>query len=257
MTTPLSLQQDIIHLKNRGYSSRFLAEKFLGSSKKKSTVNDIVSRYNKEHGNAYDQQESNQLRAYCIEDLGYYKRTPEKKVDPNSWRELENAYYEKKTYAKTKVTKEGSLKIMFIPDSQVRPGESTEYLAAIGQYIVDKKPDVVVCAGDFWDFPSLSSYDKGKTAFEGRRLMDDINAGKIGMKILLKPLKDYQAKNSDYKPRMVFTEGNHEGRLKRIPESSSEYEGFIGMHLLELEKTGKWFRSLNQSRFKVFHLFIT
>jgi len=213
MTTPQNLQQDLIHLKNRGYSSRFLAEKFLGSSKKKSTVNDIVARYVKENGNAYDKQEVEQRKASCIEDLGYYK----KPQDKNSWKALEDAYYKKKIYkdevekeyyegfayrgnklpehedilepipgdwydklvekygvkkpyVKPKVTKEGSLKIMFIPDSQVRPGESTNYLAAIGQYIVDKKPDVVVCAGDFWDFPSLSSYDKGKTAFEGRRL---------------------------------------------------------------------------------------
>ena len=219
MTTPHELSKDIIHLKQRGYSSRFIAEAFLGSKSRKSTVNDIVARYVKENGNAYDKQEIEQ-----------------RKAEVNSWKELEDKYYEKKTYVKTKVTKDGSLKIMFIPDCQVKPGESTEYLAAIGHYIVDKKPDVVICAGDFWDFPSLSSYDKGKTAFEGRRLMDDINAGKIGMKVMLKPLKDYQSKNSDYNPRMVFTEGNHEGRLKRIPENSSEYEGFIGMHLLELEK---------------------
>lgn len=218
MTTPLNLQADIVHLKNRGYSSRFIAEAFLGSKSRKSTVNDIVARYVKENGNAYDQQEIEQ-----------------RKTEVNSWKELEDKYYQKKTYAKPKVTKEGSLKIMVIPDTQVKHGESTEYLSAIGQYIVDKKPDVVVMLGDFWDMHSLSSYDKGKTSFEGRRVTEDIEAGKAGMKAMLKPLKDYKANHSDYNPRMVFTVGNHDFRLQRVADNNSEYDGFIGMHLLELE----------------------
>ena len=111
-----------------------------------------------------------------------------------------------KKYSKPK---EG-LKIMFIPDCQVKPGIDTTYLEAIGQYIVDKKPDVIVNIGDFFDFESLSSYDKGKLSFEGRRLEKDIEAGKEGMKKLLGPLREYQSVHRDYNPRLVFTLGNHE-----------------------------------------------
>lgn len=128
-------------------------------------------------------------------------------------------------------------KILFISDCQVKPGVDLTYLQAIGQYIVDKKPDIIVNIGDFWDFESLSSYDKGKLSFEGRRLQDDIEVGKEGMKLLLKPLRDYQKFENDfYRPRMVFCHGNHESRLMRIPENNSEFDGFIGYHLLELEK---------------------
>lgn len=132
-------------------------------------------------------------------------------------------------------------KILFIPDCQVKPGEDTTYLKAIGQYIVDKKPDIIVNIGDFFDFPSLSSYDKGKLNFEGRRLQKDIEAGKEGMKILLAPLRQHQKNYRDgnspsYQPRMVFCLGNHEERLQRVPSNNSEFEGFIGYHLLELEK---------------------
>ena len=137
-----------------------------------------------------------------------------------------------KKYSKPK---EG-LKIMFIPDCQVKPGIDTTYLEAIGQYIVDKKPDVVVNIGDFFDFESLSSYDKGKLSFEGRRLEKDIEAGKEGMKKLLKPLRQFQKSNPWYNPRMVFTIGNHEQRLMRVPSDNAEFDGFIGYHLLELEK---------------------
>jgi len=127
-------------------------------------------------------------------------------------------------------------KIMFVPDCQVRADVDMTYLHAIGQYLVDKKPDIVVNAGDFFDLPSLSSYDKGKLSFEGRRLKNDLEAGKRGMDILLKPLRNYQKENPSYKPRMVFTLGNHEQRLKRIAQENSEFEGFVGYHLLELER---------------------
>lgn len=134
------------------------------------------------------------------------------------------------------VSEKEALTIMFIPDAQVKPDIDTEYLSAIGRYIVDKKPDVLVNAGDFWDFPSLSSYDKGKLSFEGRRLQHDINAGKKGMEVLLAPLRDYQKTNPEYQPRMVFTLGNHEQRLLRLPSENSELAGFIGYHLLDLDK---------------------
>ena len=98
-----------------------------------------------------------------------------------------------------------------------------------------KLTDVVVMLGDFWDFESLSSYDKGKTSFEGRRVLADIEAGKAGMKAMLKPLRDYQKLNPSYKPRMVFTIGNHDNRIQRIPDNNSEYDGLIGYHLLGLE----------------------
>lgn len=134
-----------------------------------------------------------------------------------------------------------SKKIMFIADCQVREGVDMTYLDAIGQYLVDKKPDVVVNIGDFYDMPSLSSYDKGKTSFEGRRLQKDIEAGKEGMRRLLAPLRQQQKLYRDgakpsYNPRMVFCLGNHEERLKRVSSNNSEFEGFIGYHLLELEK---------------------
>lgn len=126
--------------------------------------------------------------------------------------------------------------ILFIPDCQVRPDIDTTYLRAIGQYIVDKKPDIIVNAGDFFDFPSLSSYDKGKLSFEGRRLKRDLEAGINGMKELLQPLREYQLIDPSYQPRMVFTLGNHEQRLMRLPTENPELSGFIGYHLLDLEK---------------------
>ena len=79
-----------------------------------------------------------------------------------------------------------------------------------------------VVFGDFWDFPSLSSYDKGKLSFEGRRLKADIEIGNKAMDLLLAPIKQ----EADYFPRMIFTLGNHEERLKRVAKDNPEMSGF-------------------------------
>lgn len=152
--------------------------------------------------------------------------------------------------------KKQSLNILVISDCQVKEGVDLSYLTAIGKYIVSKKPDVVVNIGDFWDFPSLSSYDKGKLSFEGRRLKADIEIGNKGMDLLLAPIKQ----EFDYSPRMIFTLGNHEERLKRVAKDNPEMSGFIDYHLLNLsdwevhdflkpvEVNGVWFTHYLQNQ---------
>lgn len=135
------------------------------------------------------------------------------------------------------------MRILVVGDCQVKPGESTDHLEHIGKYITDKRPDVVVCIGDFFDFPSLSSYDKGKRVFEGRRLKDDIDAGHAGMKRLLKPLNELQQrqkyfKKKIYQPRMVFTMGNHCDRFDRLANDMPELDGIVGTKTLNLEQYG-------------------
>ncbi len=131
-------------------------------------------------------------------------------------------------------------KHLFIPDIQAKEGVPMEHLDWLGQFIVDKKPDVIVLAGDLADMPSLSSYDKGKRAFEGRRYKKDIAAARLAMDILLGRLKKYnlrmkKTKRKQYKPRKVFTLGNHEQRMERAVECQAELEGIIGYHDLPYE----------------------
>lgn len=107
------------------------------------------------------------------------------------------------------------IKIAVIPDTQVKPDQDLSYLTAIGNYIVEKQPDAVVHLGDFADMPSLSSYDKGKKSFEGRRYKNDIEAAKEGMRKLLAPLYTYndthtRHKKRKYQPYMLMLGGNHE-----------------------------------------------
>lgn len=121
---------------------------------------------------------------------------------------------------------------MFIPDVQAKDGVDFSYLTAIGKYIVDKKPDVIICIGDFADMESLSSYDVGKKSFEGRSYEKDIWAAREAMDALLTPLYEYnkvmkKTKHKRYKPRMVLTLGNHEHRINRAINEDSKLEGLM------------------------------
>jgi len=135
-------------------------------------------------------------------------------------------------------------KHLVIPDPQVRDGVPLEHLGWCGEYIVDKKPDVVVCLGDFADMPSLSDYDKrGSKQFENRRYKKDVASVHRGMELLMAPLKEFNSKRSKavrYTPRMVMLGGNHdEGRIERaINSDPAHLEGIISLDDLGYKEWG-------------------
>ena len=47
------------------------------------------------------------------------------------------------------------MRILVIPDCQVKQGVPLEHLTWAGQAIADYRPDIVVNLGDFADMPSL------------------------------------------------------------------------------------------------------
>ena len=133
---------------------------------------------------------------------------------------------------------------LFIPDVQAKEGVDFSHLAALGNFIVHKQPDVIVNIGDFADMESLSSWDKGKKSAEGKRVIKDINAAIEAMWILLEPLYKLQQAQLEefgeikYKPRMILTLGNHEDRITRHVNSCPELDGFLGMDSLKYEEFG-------------------
>lgn len=126
-----------------------------------------------------------------------------------------------------------------IPDVQSKPGVRNDHMEWVGNYIAEKKPDVVVCIGDFWDMESLSVYDKGKLPFEGRRYVNCVKAGRTAMEKLLKPIDDYnRTAKEKYKPEMHFTMGNHEIRIVRLADNNPEYEGKFSLDDLGIADYG-------------------
>lgn len=126
------------------------------------------------------------------------------------------------------------MKFLMIPDVQCKPTVDSSHLEHIGNYIAEKRPDVIVNIGDFADMSSLSSFDIGRKSFEGRKYKDDIENAKECMSVLVKPFK----KLRNYKPRMEFTYGNHEERILRAIESDRKLEGTITLEDLQYEKFG-------------------
>jgi len=134
------------------------------------------------------------------------------------------------------------MRILVIPDTQVREGVPLEHLTWAGKAICDYLPDVIVHIGDHADMPSLSTHDKvGSKYFEGLRYQKDVEVAKLGMDMLLKPLRDLQKAQKDskhkiYKPRMVLTLGNHENRINRAVNNNPMLEGLISTKDLEYER---------------------
>ena len=132
---------------------------------------------------------------------------------------------------------------LVIGDPHCKPGVSNKRFEYLGKFIADKKPDVIVCIGDFADMESLCSYDRGKKDFEGRRYNNDINAAHDALRLIQAPTCAYneqQRKNkkTQYKPRKILTLGNHEQRIERAVECSPELEGTIGYEDLKYKDYG-------------------
>lgn len=135
------------------------------------------------------------------------------------------------------------MKILVLPDVQAKPGNSFDFLYRIGTYMVEKKPDRVCCMGDLADMASLSSYDKGKKAFEGRRYKKDVQAAHDAQAALLAPLQEYNAKarrNKEkvYRPEMDLFLGNHEDRTDRATNEDAKLDGMLSIKDLAYEEFG-------------------
>jgi hypothetical protein len=130
-------------------------------------------------------------------------------------------------------------RILVLPDVQAKPGVDFSYLARIGTYALEKRPDIIVCGGDFADMPSLSSYDKGKRAFEGRRYKRDVEAAQFAMQAFLGPIEEHnKSGRKQYKPRMVLLYGNHEWRTVRATNDDPMLEGMLSVKDLAYEEYG-------------------
>ena len=121
---------------------------------------------------------------------------------------------------------------LFIPDLQVRPGVPTDHLDWIAQYAIDKQPDVIVQIGDWADMASLSSYDVGTKAFEGRRIAEDIEAANASIARLMTPInKEIERRTNFHKkrwhPQLEMCEGNHEYRIPRAMNMDPKLDGLI------------------------------
>lgn len=121
--------------------------------------------------------------------------------------------------------------ILVVPDAHCKPGVSNERFEWLGKYVAHKKPDIVVCLGDFADMPSLCTYDRGKIDFEGRRYKNDLAATRDALHLLQKGM-------GKYNPRKIMLLGNHEHRINKALALQPELDGIISTDDLKYQDWG-------------------
>lgn len=208
--------EEAIAMKAQGYSTRHIARTLFSNENYRNRLNDFFKRE--------DISDEIYHKACQIE----LNKQIESGVSGNDYSNWEVKEKPSLGGVKKKPT------ILVIADTQAKSEESLEYLLWVGKYIADKKPDIIVHIGDHFDLPSLSSYDKGTSKIEGKRLYKDIEAGVEGFKFLNLELE----KHKDYHPRKVFCLGNHEERLDRYVNEHPELQGTLGTDKLPFAKYG-------------------
>lgn len=134
-------------------------------------------------------------------------------------------------------------KHLVLPDLQVRPGVPLDHLKWIAQFAIEKKPDTIIQIGDWADMSSLSSYDVGKKAFEGRSYAKDIEVANDSLSMFWTPIDAETArcrrrKIKRWEPRKVITLGNHEHRIPRAVEGDRKLDGLISMADIRFKEFG-------------------
>lgn len=107
------------------------------------------------------------------------------------------------------------MKHCLIPDTQIYHKSNVKHIQAAANYLSKHKPDKIIIIGDWWDMPSLSSYDRaGDKGWEDKDVQADIDAGWSAMHMFLRTLRQ------KYNPEIHFCVGNHEDRITRASEAA-------------------------------------
>ncbi|MBK6920393.1 MAG: hypothetical protein IPH07_23535 [Deltaproteobacteria bacterium] len=105
---------------------------------------------------------------------------------------------------------------LFVPDTQIRKGVDIAHLDWLTYFALDKGPTKVIFAGDWWDLPSLSTFNpRGSLSTEGARLRHDIEAPRRCIERVVG--RWYEA---GWLPEIHFCMGNHENRFRRAVEAA-------------------------------------
>lgn len=94
-----------------------------------------------------------------------------------------------------------------------------------GKYASEKQPDTIIMLGDWYDLPSLSSYDvvDNPGEYYGLQYEADLAAGDASVLLFQSALREARG----YQPRRVYLVGNHEERYLRLIRSQPKLKGSL------------------------------
>ena len=128
------------------------------------------------------------------------------------------------------------MKTLCIGDAHADPRHNNKRFEALGNFIIEHKPDNIVQIGDWGSYDSVTFHTSGKPLLrEGMRLADDIASAKDALYKAESPTIKYnekQARNKkvQYKPNKWWLNGNHEERIFTNMMVYPELLGLIDHH---------------------------
>lgn len=128
------------------------------------------------------------------------------------------------------------LRIGLIPDTHWCPTDkkaSLKVAKALGGYMKEHKPDVIVHIGDANDVGSLSGYDKGTASIEGKRLRKEMAFSRACLDTFSDALGGHDCDR-------YLTLGNHENRLDRMYNTEPSMYDVLGDDVWGYEEAG-WY----------------
>lgn len=135
------------------------------------------------------------------------------------------------------------MNILVIPDCHASPQSPNTRFEVLGNFIVERQPDVIFSIGDVADLSTLGTYDKGTKTAWNRTYKADCESVRDAQAKLFAPLQRYnnmmsRKKKAGYHPRTIHTLGNHcAGRYEKFLNTNPEFEGVVDIQDLEY---GKW-----------------
>lgn len=130
--------------------------------------------------------------------------------------------------------------LLIIPDPHASPAYDNKRFLALGRMIIDKKPDIIVCLGDFADMPSISTHNSVEAA-EGMRYQLDIDSAHKAMDTLFDPIDQFNKhqilnRKRQYKPNLYMLGGNHEHRIDTLCSNYPHLRNFLSLDDLPFER---------------------
>lgn len=124
-------------------------------------------------------------------------------------------------------------KILVIGDCHVDDEQNLDRFDIASDFIMEHRPEHIVIIGDFLTLNCLSAWDKNKRKrMEGKRYHAELKAGNEALDRLFSGIKLHnklckRRKSKQYRPNIIYMEGNHEDRLYRYFDYDPVFEGTI------------------------------
>lgn len=127
---------------------------------------------------------------------------------------------------------------LVIGDAHSNPDVSNRRFDWLANFIEDKRPDVIIDIGDWGDFDSIGTYNKGKQAAWGQSYRRDVECFLDASKRVFGRI----SKIKGYNPRIERFGGNHEeGRIDKCIDANPELDGTIKLADLKLREYGAFY----------------